>query len=198
MLEAAARELRRAHRLWCGEFDDLWSHGDPHLGNVIYDNLADRARLIDFEATHLKSFPAVERQADDLLVFLQDMGGRVPAEQWLPFALDFINTYDRPEVVAELRKHLIIPGGLPGLWWKLRSHYLARTELISRFAALERALERSLSRRAALGDRFRRARCGVRPWNEGRVADYRDPASAYARHCQVEDWLHEWRAGGPP
>jgi hypothetical protein len=151
MLKAAARELRRAHQLWSGEFDGPWSHGDPHLGNLIYDEAADRARLIDFEAPHAKSLPAVVRHVDDLLVFLQDMGGRVAAEQWLPFALDFIYTYDRPQVVAELRKHLVIPGGLPGLWWKLRSHYLARTELISRFAALEKALEGNLRHRANRG-----------------------------------------------
>ena len=47
ILEAAARELRRVHELWSEEFGDLWSHGDPHLDNVIYDKAVDRARLID-------------------------------------------------------------------------------------------------------------------------------------------------------
>ena len=140
ILEAAAREFRRVHELWCEEFGDLWSHGDPHLNNVIYDKADGRARLIDFEAAHLKSLPAIVRHADDLLVFLQDMAGWVSADQWLAFALCFINAYDWPEVVAELRKHLIVPGGLPALWWKLRSHYLDRKKLIRRFGALERAL----------------------------------------------------------
>jgi len=112
----------------------------PHLNNVIYDKADGRARLIDFEAAHLKSLPAIVRHADDLLVFLQDMAGWVSADQWLAFALCFINAYDWPEVVAELRKHLIVPGGLPALWWKLRSHYLDRKKLIRRFGALERAL----------------------------------------------------------
>jgi hypothetical protein len=145
ILEAAARELRRVHDLWCEEFGDLWSHGDPHLDNVIYDRAADRARLIDFEVAHVKSLPAIARHADDLLVFLQDMVGRISAEQWLPFALRFIKTYDRPEVAAELRKHVTVPRGLPGLWWKLRTHYLDRKELIYRFGALGRALDRRRS-----------------------------------------------------
>jgi hypothetical protein len=85
MLEAAARELRRVHEFWCEELGDHWSHGDPHLDNVIYDRAADRARLIDFEVIHDKSIPALLRHADDLLVFLQDLMGRVTAGQWLHF-----------------------------------------------------------------------------------------------------------------
>ena len=86
-LEAAGRELRRAHGLWCPQFEDWWSHGDPHLDNVIYDAATNRARLIDFEVVHDQSLPAVLRHADDLLVFLQDLVCRVSSEQWLPFAL---------------------------------------------------------------------------------------------------------------
>src|SRR5206468_7245136 len=63
MLEAAAVELRRAHQFWCEELGDRWSHGDPHLDNVLYDSGADRARLIDFEVVHDKSIPAVVRHA---------------------------------------------------------------------------------------------------------------------------------------
>jgi hypothetical protein len=146
MLEAAAREFRRVHELWCVEFGDLWSHGDPLLNNVIYEPAANRARLIDFEVAHERSLSAVARHGDDLLAFLQDMVGRVSAEQWLPFALCFIKAYDRPEVTAELRKHLIVPRGFSGLWWKLRTHYLDREELVCRFGALARALDRSLKR----------------------------------------------------
>lgn len=145
ILEAAAKEFRRVHELWCEEFGDLWSHGDPHLDNVLYEKTAHRARLIDFEVAHQKSLPAIARHADDLLVFLQDMSGRVSARQWLPFALCFLKTYDRPKVVTELRKRLIVPRGLPGLWWKLRTHYIGREELIYRFDTLGRELDRSLS-----------------------------------------------------
>jgi hypothetical protein len=139
-LEAAAREFHRVHDLWCEEFGDLWSHSDPHLDNVLYDETADRARLIDFELIHDKSLTAVERQADDLLVFLQDLLARVSAEQWLPFALCFIEAYGRPEVVAELRRRLIVPVGMAWLWCKLRTHYLRREEVLHRVEALQRAL----------------------------------------------------------
>src|SRR5262249_48607896 len=71
-LQAAAREIRRAHRLHCPAFDGPWSHGDLHMGNVIYHKETDRARLIDFEVVHDKSLPPVDRHADDLLVFLQE------------------------------------------------------------------------------------------------------------------------------
>jgi hypothetical protein len=143
-LEAAAREFRRAHELWCGEFSDLWSHSDPHLDNVLYEEATDRARFIDFELIHRKSLPAVARHADDLLVFLQDVLARVPAEQWLPFALCFIKAYDRPKVVAELRRQLIVPGGIAGLWWKLRTNYLERKQVLNRVAALRGALSLNL------------------------------------------------------
>ena len=140
MLEAAARELRRVHEFSCEELGDRWSHGDPHLDNAIYDQVAGRARLIDFEVIHDKSLPAVVRHADDLLVFLQDLMGRVEPKQWLPFAVCFIDAYDRPEVVAELRKRLFVPGGVAGLWWTLRTHYLERDEVVRRVDVLREAL----------------------------------------------------------
>jgi hypothetical protein len=141
-LEAAGRELCRAHEMWCSEFDDWWSHGDPHLDNVIYDTPSERARLIDFEAVHDQSLPAVVRHADDLLVFLQDLVCRVSSEQWLPFALCFINAYGRSEVVTELTRLLFVPAGLPGLWWKLRTENFERQRLVRRVDALRRALIR--------------------------------------------------------
>jgi hypothetical protein len=143
-LEAAAREFRRAHQLWCAEFDDWWSHGDPHLDNVIYDSATNRARLIDFEVAHDRALPAVRRHADDLLVFLQDLIGRVPAEQWLPFALGFINAYGQSEVAAELRRLLFVPNGLAGLWWRLRTENFEHQKLIPRVNALRRELGRTL------------------------------------------------------
>jgi hypothetical protein len=139
-LEAAGREFRRAHELWCSEFEDWWSHGDPHLDNVIYDTASERARLIDFEVVHDRSLPAIIRHADDLLVFLQDLVCRVSPEQWLPFALCFINAYGRSESVAELTKLLFVPAGLPGLWWKLRTENFERRELVQRVKALRVAL----------------------------------------------------------
>jgi hypothetical protein len=148
-LRSAGRELRRAHQLWCSELDDWWSHGDPHLDNVIYDPVADRARLIDFEVVHDRALPAIVRHADDLLVFLQDLVCRVPAERWLPLALSFIEAYDRPEVIAELTKLLFVPTGIPALWWKLRTENFERSELVRRVNALRSALLQRLERHGA-------------------------------------------------
>jgi hypothetical protein len=141
-LEAAGKELRRAHQLWCPEFEDWWSHGDPHLDNVIYDPATNRARLVDFEVVHDRSLPAVLRQADDLLVFLQDLVCRVSAKQWLPLAFCFINAYGRFEVIAELNRLLVVPTGLPRLWWKLRTENFEHRELVRRVDALRHALGR--------------------------------------------------------
>jgi hypothetical protein len=143
-LEAAAKELCRAHELWCPRFDNWWSHGDPHLDNVVYDASTNRARLIDFEVVHVQSLPAIRRHADDLLVFLQDLVCRVSVQEWLPFAFCFINAYGRPEVIAELARLLFVPSGFPGLWWKLRTENFERQELVRRVDALRAALSRRL------------------------------------------------------
>jgi hypothetical protein len=140
MLAAAARELRRAHGRDCPKFEGPWSHGDPHVGNFVYEAGADRARLIDFEVQHHASLAADERHADDLLVFLQDMVGRISPELWLPSARAFLSGYDRPEIVARLREKLLAPSGLARIWWAVRTTYLAPAELARRLAALRASL----------------------------------------------------------
>ena len=136
MLEAAGGELRRAHAAECATFRGSWSHGDPHAGNFIYDAADDRARLIDFEVMHDPTICADERHADDLLILLQDMLGRIAAEQWLPNAHAFFAGYGRPEIVARLRKTLVMPHGLPRVWWAVRTTYLQSAELERRIRAL--------------------------------------------------------------
>ncbi len=84
MVEAAGRELRRAHALQCPQCRAAWSHGDPHLGNFLYDPNSNRARLIDFECAHTNQFNAQERLADDLLVFLLELMGRTSGQNWRP------------------------------------------------------------------------------------------------------------------
>jgi len=73
MLEAAGLEFRRAHQFRSKEFRGPWSHGDAGMANVIYDEMSNRARLIDFEIVHDKALPALSRHADDLLIFLLDL-----------------------------------------------------------------------------------------------------------------------------
>ncbi|HWB61425.1 MAG TPA: hypothetical protein VG733_18230, partial [Chthoniobacteraceae bacterium] len=115
--------------------------GDLQMSNLVYDDVTDSARIIDFELMHNPDLPADERHADDLLVFLQDMMWRVEPGQWVAFAMDFLNAYDRPEVIAELRRNLEIPHGIPGLWWEVRSNLFDREELERRVAALREALD---------------------------------------------------------
>lgn len=141
VIEAAAREIRRAHGLRCPRFGRPWSHGDLHLGNVIYDERTDRARLIDFEIVHDRTLSAVARHADDLLAFLQDMAGRVSVRQWLKFALGFLDAYGRRRVIGRLRELLVVPNGAPGLWWGIRTGFCNPAKLKRRFRALHHALE---------------------------------------------------------
>jgi hypothetical protein len=140
MLAAAARELRRAHEGSCPAFAGWWSHGDPHSGNFVYDAATDRARLIDFEVMHHPAILADERHADDLLIFLQDMVGRISAEQWLPSAQAFLAAYGRSEIVARLRDKLVVPRGVARVWWAVRTTYLAPAELRRRTEALRASL----------------------------------------------------------
>jgi len=140
MLSAAAREFHRAHQFWSDEFRGPWSHGDATATNVIYDPLTGRARLIDFEILHEKSLSAPARQADDLLVFLLDMVGLVPNRQWLPFALTFLHAYNTPKVLRELKKQLVLPGGLAWVWWEVRTNFAAPAKIKRRLTCLREAI----------------------------------------------------------
>ena len=141
MLEAAAAELRRVHALYSPAFKGLWSHGDANLANFIYDQNERRTRMIDFELIHHRSLSAEDRQADDLLVFLQDLCGCISADCWLPAALRFLKGYGREPVLASLNNRLNIPSGIPLVWWVIRSNYIPPRELRQRFKALSRALQ---------------------------------------------------------
>lgn len=145
-LLAAAREIRRAHRLHSKDYHGAWSHGDLHMGNVIYDQETDRARLIDFELVHDKSLPAVRRHADDLLAFVQEMIGTVPNRRWLPLTLCFLKAYGRRPVLVWLQKLLVIPNGVPGFWWKIRCNFCDGSRMHRRANALRRALEKQTAR----------------------------------------------------
>jgi len=136
MYEAAAHELRHAHTLWCKEFDGPWSHGDSHLANMIYDETSGRVRMIDFDLIHETYLSPDERHADDLLIFLQDMVGRIPVEQWLTAALCFLDAYGHPVVIHILKQRLDVPRGVELLWWIVRANYLRPTALRRRINAL--------------------------------------------------------------
>src|SRR5437588_3683104 len=136
MLEAAGRELRRAHQFWSDEFGGPWSHGDATMSNTIYDDKTDRARLIDFEIVHEKSVPAKTRHADDVLVFLLDLVAVAPSRRWLPFTLAFLNAYGDSVVLAELTNHLALPNGMAWIWWGVRTSFANPAKVKQRLAKL--------------------------------------------------------------
>jgi tRNA A-37 threonylcarbamoyl transferase component Bud32 len=123
MMEAAGRELRRAHQLWSDEFRRPWSHGDAGTNNVLYDEKSSRARLIDFEIVHHKSLSTKSRHADDLLVFLLDVLALAPNRQWLNLVLAFLNAYDNAAVIQHLKNQLAVPRGMAWIWWGVRTSF---------------------------------------------------------------------------
>ena len=140
MLESAAGEFRRAHQFWSDELEGRWSHGDATTTNVIYNDKDDCARLIDFEIVHEKTLSTAARQADDLLVFLLDMVGFIPNRQWLPFVISFLKAYGDRDVIAELRKQLLLPGGLAWIWWGVRTNFTKPAKVKGRLAKVRSAI----------------------------------------------------------
>lgn len=136
MLAAAGRELRRAHAQACPHYKNAWSHGDPHSGNFLYDEETGRARLIDFEVRHLQHLTSDERHADDLLVLLQDVCGRCPADDWPALASGLLESYGRSEITTRIRERLNIPDGIARLWWAVRTTWMPRPELERRLSQL--------------------------------------------------------------
>lgn len=137
MMFATGEELRRAHAEKCPHYGGGWSHGDPHSGNFLYDPASGRARLIDFEVRHLRTLPAEERHADDVLVLLQDVCGRCLAEQWAPLASALIEGYGEPRITSRIRERLTVPRGIPRLWWAVRTTWMKRPELERRLQELK-------------------------------------------------------------
>lgn len=141
MMKAAGLEFRRVHGLWHSGYNGPWSHSDPHSGNVIFDEKTERARLIDFETMHDQRLTPDERHADDLLVILQDLVGRLPKHQWPDFPLQFLAAYDRPDIVKLLPAKLRVPNwGVPRLWWAIRTTCMKTAELRRRLDVLREAI----------------------------------------------------------
>lgn len=139
MLRAAALEFRRAHSLFCPKLQDYWSHGDPHLSNVLYDSQTNSAALIDFETKHQQSLTAQDRHADDLLVFILDLLGRVPSANWPQFGVEFLTTYGRYDVLQRVKQRLGVPQGLERVLWATRTDYLPTRELEGRLKSLRQS-----------------------------------------------------------
>ena len=139
MAAAAGREMRRAHAQNGSSNIGGWSHGDPHAGNFIYDEAAERARLIDFEVQHV-AVAAHERHSDDVLAFLLDLAGRIAAERWLACGRAFLDGYARPEIEREVSSRLIVPGGRSWPWFAVRTGFLSAAQARLRFDALRETM----------------------------------------------------------
>ena len=141
-LAAAGAELRRAHEFPSRHHGGRWSHGDPHTGNFMFDAATGRARLVDFEMRHHRNLPEARRHADDLLVMLQDVCGRCRAGEWLPLAEGFLAGYGRGEIIAALGDLLVMPRGVPRVWWAVRTSWMRGVELARRLDALRAVVVR--------------------------------------------------------
>jgi len=140
MVAAVARELRRAHQLQCEKYAGPWSHGDPHIGNFVYDLAEDRARLIDFEVMHDSRMSAADRHANDVQVVLLDMLGRTTADCWQQCAAAFVRGYDCAEIAGIAVRQLDPPRGRALLWWAIRTSWIATGEAVRRIAELRAQL----------------------------------------------------------
>lgn len=117
---AAARELRRVHQIQCCHFKAAWSHGDLHLGNILYDRVTGRAILIDFDTRHEFGIDKIRRHSDDLKVFLLELVAREDAV-WLERATAFVEEYGDSAVLQELDRGLAVPCGLARILWYTRT-----------------------------------------------------------------------------
>src|SRR5207248_4664654 len=104
------------------------------------------------------SLPANARHADDLLVFLLDLVGRVPNRQWLPFAICFLRAYNNAAVIRELKKRLVVPTGLALIWWNVRTNFTGTAKVNRRFQALRRAIGKLELHRSLAIDSARKRR----------------------------------------
>jgi hypothetical protein len=141
MMRAAGAEFKRAHALLSPELDGLWSHGDPHLNNVLYDKVSGCAYLIDFETRHETQLSAVERHADDLLVLLLDLIGRDRSMDWFALSRAFLDAYDDAAVLQALSARLTVPRGLELALWKTRTNHLETDVLRERLELLHQLIE---------------------------------------------------------
>jgi hypothetical protein len=157
-MEAAGRELRRAHQFRSDEFRASWSHGDAGMNNMIYDEKTGRARLIDFEIVHQRSLPAKSRHADDLLVFLLDLIAVAPNPQWLSLALSFLNAYGNAAVIAELEDQLALPSGIAWIWWGVRTSFANPAKVKRRLAKIRGVIADLENYRAFVAKRARHRR----------------------------------------
>lgn len=145
MMTHAGEALADAHRKVSEVFHGPWSHGDPHLDNLLVDETG--ARLIDFETLHDVRMDAVDRHVDDLLVLLLDLLGHADVEALGPYARSLVRGYDRRSVTDRLPNRLVCPSGFELVLWHTRTAFLPQEKLRERLALLRQALPKGPSQR---------------------------------------------------
>jgi hypothetical protein len=138
---AAARELRRAHQIPCGHYKEAWSHGDLHLDNIVYDLVADRAVLIDFDTRHDLRLSPTQRHSDDLKVLLLGLIGWSD-EQWREAATAVIAEYRYAPVLNELARQLFIPRGFAKILWHIRTNGSSTGQVEQRLQTIRTIIQR--------------------------------------------------------
>lgn len=136
IFSVVGESFRRFHELTDPATGGFFTHGDPHLGNLLFHAGSGRVYLIDFETRHLPDLPLVERRADDLLVFLQDLLGRTSEGDWREFSGAFLRGYGEAGVLGCLQERLQLPQGFSRIWWANRTSWLPRVELARRLEIL--------------------------------------------------------------
>ena len=136
---AAARELRRVHQIECSYFRAAWSHGDMHLDNILYDQVADRAILVDFDTRHESGIGQTRRHVDDLKVFLLELLA-IHDAKWFPLAASFVEEYGESSVLHELSRQLFVPPGFARILWYTRTNCSSRRRTEQRMQRLRERL----------------------------------------------------------
>ena len=133
--EAAACEIRRAHLLHCPIYNGGWSHGDLHLGNILYDQELNQATLIDFDTRHEPELDEISRHADDLKTVLLELIS-ISATGWYDLAFSFLNAYQNCELLKELDLQLTVPHGIARIFWHTRTANCSLQEIEPRLQSL--------------------------------------------------------------
>jgi hypothetical protein len=139
---AATRELRRVHQILCSHYREAWSHGDLHLDNIIYDAVADRAVLVDFDTRHDFRLGRTQRHADDLKVMLLELVG-LPGEQWRQSATALIEEYRETSVLNELARQLFVPRGFAKIFWFMRTNGASTPQVAQRLQSVRAMIQRA-------------------------------------------------------
>lgn len=136
---AAAGELRRAHQIHCDDFSAVWSHGDLHLDNILYDSNTDQATLIDFDTRHERGLSETQRHADDLKTVLLELLA-MPDDQWNEPATCFLSEYGEAVVLSELNRQLAMPRGCARILWYTRTGCSSIRETEQRLQQLQKII----------------------------------------------------------